>query len=264
MASKFGVRWTQKQAAKLFLSFTEAKDACFTTGYEDKGLIETIFEKTRITKDLMLDRNFPLSDSACQSLLAIFIALRTGEKRLKVIDFGGACGAHYFQLRPFLPSDVQLDWTVVETPAMTEKAKAFEIGELRFVASLYEAKEKLQRVDLLHSSGALQYVPDPQATIQEFLECEPAYIFLNRLALSASGTIITIQESLLSANGPGALPNGLRDRLCHYPVTYFPKQRLEEMLSQEYQMKIEFAETKTFVGETDVFLNVGMLVERRK
>jgi len=246
---------------QFFLTYEEAREACSGAGYEEVHLVETVFEKTRLVKDQMLKGKFPLSDATTQSLLAV---LRVCEKKkqLKVIDFGGACGAHYFQLRPFLPLDVQLEWVVVETSTMVSKAKAFETDELQFCNSLSEASEKLQTVDFVHSSGALQYVPDPQRTVLEFISCNPAYIFLNRLALSYEETLITIQESLLSTNGPGPLLNHVDDRLCRYLVTYFPKRKLDEMLTQNYRLVFSFAETNTRVGEKEIIGNAGMLFER--
>ena len=255
---------TKPSSPNFFLTYTEAQKACYSAGYEDFDIVDVVFEKTKLVRDQMLSRKFPLSDSAAQSLLAVLYSLQQSErhKQIKVIDFGGACGAHYFQVRPFLLPDIRLDWMVVETPAMVKKAKSFETGELRFVASTLEAKEKFQRFDLLHSSGALQYVPDPQTTIQEFIACESTYLFLNRLALSASETFITIQESFLSANGPGALPYGFNDRVCRYPVTYFPKSRLVELLSQNYQAIIEIQDTKAVINEKELLMNSCIFAER--
>lgn len=255
---------TGRSSPEIFLTYTEALEACFDAGYEDGELIEVIFEKTRLSKHQMLSGQFPLSDSNTQSLVAVLYTLQHvgRQKHIKVIDFGGACGAHYFQLRPFLSADVEIDWVVVETPAMVEKASALETKELRFCNSLLKAKEKLQGVDLLHSSGALQYVPDPQDTLQEFLTCQPTYLFLNRLALSTSEIVITVQESLLGANGPGALPESLHDRLCRYPVTYFPKHQLEEVLRENYQTKFSFAETRSQAGSKEIIVNTGMFLER--
>jgi len=261
---KLFVSRTETTPQKFFLTYAEAREFCRSAGYEDADLVEMVFEKTKLVKDQLLNGKFPLSESAAQSLLAVLFALQQGgsQKEIKIMDFGGACGAHYFQLRPFIPRDVRLDWVVVETPAMVEKARAFQTDELCFVASVFEAREKLQNVNLLHSSGALQYVPDPQATIQEFMVCQPTYIFLSRLALSASETIITVQESLLSANGPGALPNRLQDQLCRYPVTYFPKHRLKGMLSPGYGVIMEFADTKMRVSEKEIFMNTNIFAEK--
>jgi putative methyltransferase (TIGR04325 family) len=247
---------------KFFLNYQDALDACSDSGYEDLDLVTAVFEKTRLIKDQMLKGELALPDATVQSLLAVLLSLRENKKRLAVVDFGGACGAHYFQLRPFLPSDVQLDWVVVETAAMVEKCRPFETKELRFYSSLIEAGKHLQGMDLIHSSGALQYVPDPEATLQEFLDHQPANIFLNRLVLSNEEMLIAIQESMLSANGPGALPEGFADRLCRYPVTYFPKRKLDEMLSKNYQMKFGLAETKMKMGEKELLVGAGMFLER--
>lgn len=260
---KFFIPKVETSSLPFFLTYSDALKECGNTGYEYTDLVETIFEKTRRTKDQMLNRKTPLSDSASQSCLAILYVLQTGEKRkeFKVIDFGGACGSHYFQVRPFLPPDIQIEWAVVETPAMVEKARLFETSELYFFKSIHEASEKLQVVDLLHSSGAFQYVADPEVTINEFVSCQPAFIFLNRLALSTSKTLITIQESLLSANGPGPLPEGSQDRLCRYPVTYFPKRQFETMLLKNYRMEFEIDQKKALVGRDEV-INTGIFAKR--
>lgn len=262
------LRSSKKQTPSpiFFSTYAEAQRACSGAGYEDTDLIEMVFEKTRLAKNLILDQRFPMSDSSCQSLLAALFALQLDEKRkqLSVIDFGGACGAHYFQLRPFLPPDIRVDWMVVETRAMSEKARAFETDELRFCDSLLAAREVLSTVDLLHSSGTLQYVPDPQAVIRELVECQAACIFLNRLVLSASEAVITIQETSLSANGPGALPDFSADRLCRFPVTYFPKRRLEELLSPNYRIKFCIADIKTFTGDKEIYINTGLFAERSR
>jgi putative methyltransferase (TIGR04325 family) len=247
-----------------FQTYSKAQEACSSSGYEDVHLVEAVFEKTGLIKGQMLNGKFPLSDSTTQSLLAVLLSLQFGEKQneLKVIDFGGACGAHYFQIRPFLPSNAKIDWIIVETPRMAEKAMAFETDELHFVTSLLEAKEKLRSVDLLHSSGTLQYTPDPKTTVREFIMCHPNYIFLNRLALSATDAFITIQESLLSANGPGPLPHLMGDKLCCYPITYFPKHQLEKILTQNYRIRFNFADTKTFVGKKETHINTALFAER--
>lgn len=249
---------------KFFLTYEKAQEACFGAGYEESDLVKTVFEKTRLIKDQMLSGTLPLSDTMLQSVLAVFMALRAGKKRLRVVDFGGACGTHYFMARPFIPPDIQLDWVVVETTAMVEEARLFETSELQFCSSLVMAREKLQTIDLIHSSGALQYVSDPELTIREFVNSHPDYIFLNRLALSSGQLVITLQETLLSANGPGPFPAYLVDKLCRYPVTYFPKSHLEEIVSRNYQMKFSLAETRTLMGEKEIIAGAGMLFERRQ
>jgi putative methyltransferase (TIGR04325 family) len=248
-----------------FLTYANALEACSSVGYEEASLVNAIFERTRLWKDTMLQGGLPLSASMSQSLSAVLLALqaKANADALNVVDFGGACGTHYFQLRPLLPAERKVHWIVVETPAMVNRAKYYETAELHFAASLPEAKDRLQEVDLLHSSGALQYVPDPDATVRAFLMCHPAFILLNRLALAESGRFIAVQESLLSANGPGPLPEKLQDKLCYYPITYLPKGQLKEMLSRDYHIHFELEETWAGAARSRICLNSGFFAERR-
>lgn len=254
---------TKKTQIEFYETYAEAQKACAGLGYEDDGLVRVVFEKTRLLKVHMLSGEMPLSEYGTQSLLAVLMTWhQIGDRdRLRVIDFGGACGAHYFQIRPFLPRDVRLDWVVIETPAMVKKARSIEADELHFAASMREAKERLAQVDLLHSSGTLQYVSDLQAALKSLLDSRPAFIFMNRLVLSASDSLISVQESMLGANGPGPLPDGIQDRVCKYPVTYFSEEKLEQALSQNYQFKLRFDASRAVLGGRDIVVNAGFFAE---
>jgi putative methyltransferase (TIGR04325 family) len=98
---------------------------------------------------------------------------------LNVIDFGGAAGAHYFTIRALLPSEYQLRWVVVETPAMAAGgAKHLANDELSFTAKLQEAEAKLGHIDLLHSSGTLQCLPDPIEQLRSMMLLPADHILL--------------------------------------------------------------------------------------
>jgi putative methyltransferase (TIGR04325 family) len=265
LATRLSNRRTQNQPAKLFSSYAEAQNVCQRFGYENAALIDVVFQKTIRLMNRPDLTTQPLTDFLIQSLNALLIALYSSQRNeLTVMDFGGACGAHYFLVRSLLPPGTILHWGVVETPAMVTKAKLLETDELSFYDSIADAKESLDQIDLLHSSGTIQYVPDPENSIEEMLKCDPHFLFLNRLALSRGEKIITIQESLLSSNGPGPMPEGMRDGSCRYPITYFPKTQLEEMLNRDYQIKISLGETTISLIDKQLLVNGGYLVERRK
>jgi putative methyltransferase (TIGR04325 family) len=90
-----------------------------------------------------------------------------------VLDFGGAFGVHY---KEACLHSKNLRWAVLETPAMVRKASEIETDQLRFFSSISDAASWLESIDLMHSSGALQYVPDPERTLGELGEREPASI----------------------------------------------------------------------------------------
>jgi putative methyltransferase (TIGR04325 family) len=177
--------------------------------------------------------------------LALQIASKR-KKKLRVIDFGGACGAHYFGAKAFFRNSVEFEWTVVETRAMAGKGRALEDDELRFSDSLSEATQSLQEIDLVYSSGALQYVPSPLETLNNLLDYNAEYLFLNRLALiddvDELSSITTIQTSRLSENGPGPLPEGMKDGAAKYPITFVNKRILETRLRERYRLLLNFEE----------------------
>ncbi|MBM3145509.1 MAG: methyltransferase, TIGR04325 family [Chloroflexi bacterium] len=249
---------------RTFESYAAALESCRGRGYEDSLLVDVVYSKTIRLRKQADTSSIPLQDSTLQSLAAILMAQNSNRTdEFIIMDFGGACGAHYFMFRPLLPSGVKIRWIVVETPAMVRRGRGLETEELRFHESILGVKARLGHVDLIHSSGTLQYVPDPENTVREMLDCAPNFLFLNRLALSAKDKIITLQESLLSSNGPGPMPEDIQDRLCRYPVTYFPKARFENLLCQKYNIRFRLGETLASFSDTPLFTNGGYLAERR-
>src|SRR2546421_1274430 len=151
---------------ELFSSYDEAKAACDGSAYEQKDLGELVLRKTKVYRDsLFAQGSLVVNSSAAHSLLAVMTALREHRSELKVLDFGGACGAHYFGVKAFLRERVRFRWHVVETPAMAERAREMETPELKFFSNLVEAE--MGSPDLLHSSGAIQYTPSPYDTLRK-------------------------------------------------------------------------------------------------
>ncbi len=93
---------------------------------------------------------------------------------MNVVDFGGACGAHYFHLKKLI--NKKFNWTVVETPAMVAMAKSLETDELKFTADLEQALKG--KVDLIHTSGALQCVDDPMKYLRQLTGSGASIFFL--------------------------------------------------------------------------------------
>jgi len=100
-------------------------------------------------------------------------------------------------------------------------------------------------VDMLFTSYALPYLPDPYGSLRRLAECGASNIFITRVPLSTlSRELITIQTSNLSSNGPGPMPAGMKDGLIQFPVTFARKDKFEEIISKDYQIQIRFTEDK--------------------
>ncbi|MCX6982863.1 MAG: methyltransferase, TIGR04325 family [Verrucomicrobia bacterium] len=156
---------------------------------------------------------------------------------MTVLDFGGACGAHYFRMRTLFPSHLRLRWHVVETPAMSRKAAPLHNQELAFFESIAEAQKSLGRIDIVLSSGTLQCVPDPHRSLMELLACRASYLVLPRLGLSETESdIITIHDARLSDNDPGPLPAGIADGMTRYPFTFPARSAIEAAVMKDYEI----------------------------
>jgi putative methyltransferase (TIGR04325 family) len=250
----------------VYSSYHEAEIACGDLGYEQEELVDVVFQKTMIFREqLFTQGELILTEAYAQSMIGLLYTLNFRKiQAVNVLDFGGACGAHYFFMRAALGKETRLNWHVVETPAMAGKAKIFETDELRFFYDITTARKAFPAdVDYFHSSGTIQYTPNPENTLKEIFASQAKYIMLNRLALSSGKKeIITIQESMLSENGSGPLPVGVQDKLCRYPVVYYPKQKLEELLREKYSIILRFGELTADIIKDQKIITAACFAER--
>jgi putative methyltransferase (TIGR04325 family) len=147
-------------------------------GYEHPELVSEIFKKT-------------LAAEPAESWPEI-----RGTK--SVLDFGGACGIHYKAAHREAPN---IRWAVVETPAMVREASKLATDHLHFFESIEAAAAWLGDVDLIYSSGALQYTPSPIETVERLAGIGAAKMQWRRLFLSDHG-ISERQRSMMIENGP--------------------------------------------------------------
>lgn len=208
-------------------------------GYEDDALVEVICTKTERYRDRLRSRG-PVASAPEPLHVMIGLGLmRLPGDDLNVLDFGGGCGAHYFLVDALIGDRTELHWHVIETPKLAVRAREFEDGRLRFYADLETAREEMDRVDLVFSSGALQYVPRPYETLENLTKCRGSNLLLTRIPLTTSTKeLILVQESKLSDNGPGPMPSGISDRLVTYPVTVARKEKFEAILNRDYSTRL--------------------------
>lgn len=252
---------------KRYASYGDALADCSPDGYENHDVVHVVVNKTLRYREQQLaaSQPVPLDPTSAYSLFALLLAAE-GKSRINVIDFGGAAGAHYFLARSLLPSTTKLNWLVVETPAMVNQARALLAdGELRFSSDLAEATTLMGEVDLLHTSGTLQCVANPYADLKQLMHIQANYLLLNRLGVTQGDhDVITVHQSRLSWNGPGAMPAGMTDRTITYPFVFPQESILREMVRESYQ------DIACFVDPSGIFpvwgepiIGIGLLASRR-
>lgn len=228
---------------KLFNSYESATAEC-KSGYEKDSLVTVVCEKTKIYRDILISEGPPSDISSLRTFIGLSLSLNSG-KNLNVIDFGGACGAHYFLAKSLLRDRIRLHWHVVETPSMAKSAVSLENEELKFYNDLDKAKNELGRVDMVFTSYALPYLPNPYESLKSLVKCGASNILITRMPLSTlSHELITIQTSKLSSNGPGPMPSGMKDGIIQFPITFVRKDKFESIIAKDYQVQIRFTEDK--------------------
>ena len=136
-----------------------------------------------------------------------------------VLDFGGGSGIHYKQAR-----SPTVRWAVVESPAMVTRASELSTDRLRFFGSIPDAAAWLgSPIELIHSNGALQYMPDPERTLHELCALGAKQMLWYRVLLSGETMEREIQSSLLGDNGPGKL-SGIREKNVRHSRARIPEQ----------------------------------------
>ncbi len=224
-----------------FATYAEAKGYCPDDDYEGQDLTDLVIIKNQILRE-RLKANPTLDINAMRTMIGAGLATRGNHAN--VLDFGGGGGNHFTIARTALGTDVTLRWNVVETPAMAQKAQILAGDGLNFFHDIEEAAKDLGEIDLVFTSSALQYTPDPIHHLRQLTAVGARHLFITRTGFSHTGErLIGIQQSRLSDNGPGPVPANFPDRVIFYPYVFDPLSLVEDtILSAGYQIRFKTVE----------------------
>lgn len=199
---------------EIFPDFAAALAAC-GPGYNDADIADVVAHKTAPP----VDHRMYAPEQAINSILAVGIAAaEVTDRPLTVLDFGGGCGFHYFRVVPTIHRSLR--WAIVETPAMAERAAKLSEGRFQVFTDIATAADALGRIDLVHASSSIQYVPEPLETLKTLAALRPRYFGLLRFPAWGRPQLVGLQSSALSRNGIGPMPPNIADRLVTYPITF--------------------------------------------
>jgi putative methyltransferase (TIGR04325 family) len=241
---------------RVYKSFEDAlNNSKSPEGYSNQLLARVVADKTKRFRDQLRDSRQLDLGALRTSVFLSLIRLRQNEI-IKVLDFGGACGYHYYICNALLPEQ-RFDWKVIETASMVEAAKKdHESEELSFFTMPDQATEYGWTPDALIASSSIQYLENPITTWESLLALKSSIIFITRTPLSKLSTsTIMLQTSQLAANGPGPLPEEFEDLILEYPITYIPKSMIiSSALKNGYKLSLSILEENAtlFSGEKPV------------
>jgi len=159
---------------------------------------------------------------------------------MNVVDYGGGGGYHYLITNLILGEVSSIRWAVIENPAYVLESKNFSKIGCKFFTSIKHALAYVTKPDIVLAFNSLQYSIDPLVTLSNLVKINSPLIILHNVPLVLSSRpIITVQNSKLSENGPGALPENFENRNVKYPITYIPKLSFEKLLFDKYELRFK-------------------------
>ncbi|MCS5707704.1 methyltransferase, TIGR04325 family [Candidatus Berkiella cookevillensis] len=222
-----------KNHRKIYSSFAQAKAACNSEGFEGQALVDMVFFKTQQYREVLKQKTIS-SLSIPESFLVATIA-KMNQSHIRVLDLGGAFGAHYFFIRNFFPH-ISFDWVIIETSAIAKRGSELNDKNLSFIAFENIDKTQLGSFDLVLTSATLQHVPDPTETLEFLLSLNaPWLVFLRSSFCLDAEHFWVIHKSLYSDSGPGPKPEGMKDGLSEFPFALVSKQIFEKKMQVRYK-----------------------------
>ena len=220
--------------AKAYATWEEASKASLQS-YDSQKLARLVKYKTEAMRQTPAAYGVLVGDLA---LLAAIARLLSNRRSLKVIDFGGACGAHFFLAKAIYP-DVSFEWRVVETEVMVSEARSLQTAELSFFSRLDAASGGFEP-DLVHTSGTLQCLSNPYITLQQLVDIGAKSLLLNRLGMSETDApVFTVHRHNMSLNGRGPVPLDFIDEICSCPFQFPSRVQIEAMFSKRYKLMLK-------------------------
>jgi putative methyltransferase (TIGR04325 family) len=211
-------------------TFQDALADCNNLGYSDTDIARQVVERTTQLISGSF-RNQKFSDSDLRIVLMALIASRNGS--IRVLDFGGGAGYHYFLFKTLCPPSTKIDWLVLETQSMVRESQGIKNSELNFKSKIpVNSKDSF---DLIIVASSLQYTSNPLTVLQQLIDLNSEFFCLTRTPLFLNGDcLVTVQKSILSAHGPGDFNQLPQKKTVLTPITFLPKAAIVKALESKY------------------------------
>ncbi|RZM25540.1 MAG: methyltransferase, TIGR04325 family [Pedobacter sp.] len=244
-----------------YKNWEEAKNN--STGYEAENILEktkqslskvksgeAVYERDSVLFDT---KEYPFSVISCM----LYTAIKNNNK-LNVLDFGGSLGSTWFQVRDFIPPNLDISWSIVEQHNhVTEGKKHFEDDILKFYYTIDECIKDKKEIHLILLSGVIQCLENPHDFLNELVNYPVDHILFDRTAFINEG-----EDRLTIQKVPPEIFN------AQYPSWFFNEGTFLNhfksfTLKAEFSSSIE-AEKTMVIDNKNAGYDKGLFFERNK
>ncbi len=235
------------------------------SGFNDDRVPRIVASKTQAMRNRL--GRVVESRQTAQNLAVLAYVAKDLSRQIDVVDFGGACGATFYQMDHLLPGLIRT-WKVVEVKEMIQECDHASASErLEFFESLEDAAN-IAKPDLVLAHGVLPYTPQPTETLKVILKSfRPAFLYLSRTAAieePARAPIFGRQYTRLWDHGPGAIApvNGVPNDDIIIPAALLPYADYVGALPDSYEIVFEFDEGNQWFLDRIPIRDRGLLARK--
>ena len=215
-----------------YLSWAEVVEK--TEGYHKEEILNKTKEAGLKVKNglAVYERDSVLFDKKEYPFSLITFLLHSANLRkrpLHVLDFGGALGSTYYQVREFLGEGVCASWNVVEQAHYVSCGKEhFADDRLMFYENV-EACLEDKKIDFVLLSGSVQYLEKPHEFLKQLTSYNFEFLLFDRTAFHyGAGDRLTLQ----------LVPPEIYT--ASYPSWFFNEENFLKHFSNNYTLIADF------------------------
>jgi putative methyltransferase (TIGR04325 family) len=114
---------------------------------------------------------------------------------IRLFDFGGHCGTHFYAYAQYIDYSPELQWVVCDMPEIMKYGMQIAVEQGKKQLTFAEGFADADGADVLLAAGSLQYVGSPIFSVSlASLRSRPRHLVLNKLPLYDGPTFVTLQN----------------------------------------------------------------------
>lgn len=150
--------------------------------YDSESILQKVLEASEQVRDkkAVFERDGVAFQEPFEwEALAYFSQIAIPGQTLRVLDFGGALGSHYYPVAAHF-KNLSFDWTIIEQEAFVALGNAgFATDRLHFSADLPETLGS-GKFDLVLFGCVLPYLKEPYAVLDQIMKAKPRFILIDK------------------------------------------------------------------------------------